>query len=51
MRAMHVMILLSFIAGMFLSGCIVVPAGGWYGHEGGRRHPHHYSPYHRGHGQ
>lgn len=51
MRAIRVMILLSLVAGTLLSGCIIVPAGGWQGHGRGWHHPRYYSPYQYGHGR
>ncbi len=45
MKVMLMLIALALTTGTLLSGCIVVPAGGWHGNGRGWHHPHHYSPH------
>jgi hypothetical protein len=44
MKIMGMMIGLTLLASALLSGCVVIPAGGWYGHGRGWHQPHAYSP-------
>ncbi len=54
MKRMGVLLAVALMAATILSGCVVVPAGGWYGGGGYYRpypyhHPYYYSyPYRRG---
>jgi hypothetical protein len=51
MKALNLTLAVALLAGTILAGCVVVPAGGWYGsgygygHERGWRHHPRYAPY------
>ncbi len=48
MKHIGKLLALALLAAAILSGCVIVPAGGWYG-DGWRYHPYPYGYYyHRG---
>ncbi len=52
MKRMGVLLVVALMAASILSGCVIVPVGGWYGRGGYYHHypyayPHPY-PYYRG---
>jgi hypothetical protein len=45
MKPLSIALALVLMAATLLSGCVVVPLGGWYGHgHGGGGYYHHYGP-------
>ena len=44
MKHMVKLLAIALLAATFLSGCVIVPAGGWYG-DGGYYRPYAYRPY------
>jgi hypothetical protein len=46
MKSLSMVFALVLLAVTMLSGCVIVPLGGWYGHgHGGGGHYHPYGPY------
>ena len=44
MKRMGVVLAVGLLAATILSGCVIVPLGGWHG-GGGYHHPYPYRPY------
>jgi hypothetical protein len=47
MKRLSVLVAVAAFAVTILSGCVVVPLGGWYGGDGYYHHPYAYGPYSR----
>jgi len=50
MKSLSMVLALALMAAAMLSGCVIVPLGGWYGHgyghaHGGGGYYHPYGPY------
>jgi hypothetical protein len=42
MKSVSIMVAMALMASAVLSGCVIVPHGGWYGHGYGRGGYHHH---------